>query len=244
MLANAALMERSEGRPELAIHAYNVSQQRFIASPRKRKRNSFQEEVKAPSQRLAFMPDSPHDDSFSAALRAKLRSAQLDSGRSLEDLSEALELPPATLRGYLQGDGEITVSQLYRFGQLVGRPIWWFFGEQPATVSIEAAETALGNIARLRLYVDALESEFRKVLGPQDRPAPARRSVAERPSGLQSTVVVDFAPYLSRARAILEREAEFTEDSEEVFEESVEMIAHSLYSIEMAQVPPRETPPS
>jgi hypothetical protein len=57
-------------------------------------------------------------------------------------------------------------------------------------------------------------------------------------------VVVDFAPYLSRARAILEREAECTEDSEEVFEESVEMIAHSLYSIEMALSPSREHPPT
>jgi hypothetical protein len=143
------------------------------------------------------------------------------------------------LRSYFNGRTEIPVSFLYRYGQLVGRPVWWFFGEQPATISIESAETAIGNISRLRLYIDALESEFRQVLGQKPTEHPGRR--AARPD---STVVVDFAPYLSRARAILEREAECTEDSEEVFEESVEMIAHSLYSIEMALSPSREHPPT
>jgi hypothetical protein len=187
------------------------------------------------------------DDHFTAALRARLHSSQVDSGRSMAELAQSLEVESAErLRDHFSGKTDMPVSLLYRYGRLVGRPVWWFFGEQPATISIESAETALGNISRLRVYVDALESEFRQVLGS---PEGARTQRPERPTtvstrGGSGTVVVDFAPYLSRARAILEREAEFTEDSEEVFEESVEMIAHSLYSIEMAQNPSREFHPS
>lgn len=190
---------------------------------------------------------TPRDDShFLAALRAKLHSSQVDSGRSFSELAELLEVDSVeVLRDCFSGKREMPVSLLYRYGQLVGRPIWWFFGEQPATISVEGAETAIGNISRLRLYIDALESEFRQVLdggrSASERPRGAPASSEARPDG---PVVVDFAPYLSRARAILEREADFHEDSEEVFEESVEMIAHSLYSIEMAQHPSREYHPT
>ncbi len=191
---------------------------------------------------------TPRDDShFLAALRAKLHSSQVDSGRSFSELADLLEVESVErLRDYFSGKAEMPVPLLYHYGQLVGRPIWWFFGEQPATISVEGAETAIGNISRLRLYIDALETEFRQVLeggrSPLDRPSRGAASTSEaRPDG---PVVVDFAPYLSRARAILEREADFHEDSEEVFEESVEMIAHSLYSIEMAQHPSREYHPT
>lgn len=187
------------------------------------------------------------DDQFTAALRAKLHSSQVDSQLSFEEICghlgvESVEL----LKDYFSGRKELSASLLHRYGRLVGRPIWWFFGEQPATISVENAETAIGNIARLRLYIDALESEFRQVLAPPSpTPGVARpRTASEQPERADGPVVVDFAPYLSRARAILEREADFTEDSEEVFEESVEMIAHSLYSIEMAQSPSREFHPS
>jgi transcriptional regulator with XRE-family HTH domain len=189
------------------------------------------------------MPTSSDDDQFTASLRAKLHSSQVDSGRSLSELCQSLGVESVELmRDYFSGKADMPVSLLFRYSRLVGRPIWWFFGEQPATISVESAETALGNISRLRLYVDALEAEFRLVLGQTGAARPARSGAPLKSSGAtgEGPVVVDFAPYLSRARAILEREAEFTEDSEEVFEESVEMIAHSLYSIEMAQHPSRE----
>lgn len=200
-----------------------------------------------PERKGPAMPRQRDDDHFTAALRAKLHSSQVDSGRSLPELAEALEVEPASLlRDYFTGKLDMPVSLLYRYGRLVGRPVWWFFGEQPATISVEGAETALGNISRVRVYIDAIESEFRQVLsaGGAADPGPRERPGAERSARADGPVVVDFAPYLSRARAILEREAEFTEDSEEVFEESVEMIAHSLYSIEMAQSPSREFHPS
>ena len=193
------------------------------------------------------MSQQRDDDHFTAGLRAKLHSSQVDSGRSLKEIAEHLGVASVELlRDYFSGKQDMPVSLLHRYGRLVGRPAWWFFGEQPATISIEAAETAIGNISRLRLYIDALESEFRHVLGPAGSPRSAAGGGLEEalPSRSSGPVVVDFAPYLSRARAILEREADFTEDSEEVFEESVEMIAHSLYSIEMAQSPSRELHPS
>lgn len=181
------------------------------------------------------MPEQ-RDDEFMAAFRAKLHSSQVGSGRTLDDLAEQLSEPGERLRAFFSGKEEIPVSLLARYAQLVGRPIWWFFGDQPSTISIESAETALGNLSRMRLYLDAIESEFRGVLigNRSDDPIANPASPWGERSSTSGPVVVDFAPYLSRARAILEREAEFTEDSEEVFEESVEMIAHSLYSIEMA----------
>lgn len=179
------------------------------------------------------------DDSFTAALRAKLHSAQLDSGQSLSDLAAALgiESESALKETFAKGDA-ISVGLLHRYAGLVGKPIWWFFGEQPSSMTIESAETAVANVARMRLYLDAIETEFQHVLGGSRARSTPKRTVPEFEQG---AVVVDFAPYLSRARAILEREAECTEDSEEVFEESVEMIAHSLYSIEMAIAPSRES---
>lgn len=182
------------------------------------------------------------DDHFTSTLRARLHSSQVDSGRSFKELAESLEMDSQDdLREYFTGKKDMPVTLLHRYGRLVGRPIWWFFGEQPATISVEGAETALGNISRVRVYLEAIESEFRGVLGPTGPKTTTARPPIGRSEG---PVVVDFAPYLSRARAILEREAEYSEDSEEVFEESVEMIAHSLYSIEMAQSPSREFHPT
>lgn len=180
------------------------------------------------------------EDSFTPSLRAKLHASQVDSGQSFADLARHLGMDSEeSLQELFKGPEQMTVATLNRYAQLVGRPIWWFFGEQPATVTIEAAETAVANVSRMRLYLDALETEFRQVLGAPPTPVSTRAPLKEAPIG-EGAVVVDFAPYLSRARAILEREAEVTEDSEEVFEESVEMIAHSLYSIEMAVAPSRE----
>ncbi|MFA5504918.1 MAG: helix-turn-helix transcriptional regulator [Vulcanimicrobiota bacterium] len=193
------------------------------------------------------MSNLQDDDQFQAEFRAKLYSSQVDSGLSLPQLADKLGLQPTSLLGdYFKGKLEMPVSLLHRYARLVSRPIWWFFGEQPQTISIEAAQNAMTNVSRARVYLDAVESEFRSVLkgnralySMEDTvtPAPIGKSAGPGP------VVVDFAPYLARARALLEAEAECTEDSEEVFEESVEMIAHRLYSLEMATSASREMMP-
>lgn len=190
------------------------------------------------------MSNLQDDDQFQAEFRAKLYSSQVDSGLSLPQLADKLGLQPTSLLGdYFKGKLEMPVSLLHRYARLVSRPIWWFFGEQPQTISIEAAQNAMTNVSRARVYLDAVEAEFRSVLkgnralySMEDTvtPAPLDKTAGPGP------VVVDFAPYLARARAILEAEAECTEDSEEVFEESVEMIAHRLYSLEMATSASRE----
>lgn len=182
------------------------------------------------------------DEHFQAEFRAKLYSSQVDSGLSLPQLADKLGLQPhSLLSDYFRGKQEMPVSLLHSYGKLVNRPIWWFFGEQPKTISIESAQTALTNVSRVRLYLDALETEFRAVVdgnsaGAETRAVPASPGTQAKPG----PVVVDFAPYLARARAILEQETECTEDSEEVFEESVELIAQRLYSIEMAVEQSRE----
>ena len=183
------------------------------------------------------MSDNLTDDHFQAEFRAKLYSSQVDSGYSLPELADKLAVEPASLLSdYFKGKHEMPVSLLHRYGRLVDRPIWWFFGEQPTGISIEAAENALTNVNRVRLYLEAVETEFKQVIAgnaPQAQPEPVASSLVSAQSPM-TPVVVDFAPYLKRARAILEAEAECTEDSEEVFEESVELIAQRLYSIEMA----------
>ena len=183
------------------------------------------------------------DDQFQAEFRAKLYSSQVDSGLSIPQLADKLGLQPHSVLGdYFRGKQEMPVSLLHAYGRLVNRPIWWFFGEQPATISIESAQNALTNVSRVRLYLDALETEFRQVIEgnlPYGEGPKKEKVVTSKASG-PSPVVVDFAPYLARARAILEQETECTEDSEEVFEESVELIAQRLYSIEMAVEQSRE----
>ena len=187
------------------------------------------------------MTNFQQDDQFQAEFRAKLYSSQVDSGLSLPQLADKLGLAPTSLLGeYFKGKLEMPVSLLYRYSRMVKKPIWWFFGEQPSTISVEAAQNALTNVSRVRVYLDAVESEFRSVL-KEKRTHSFEDDLAPAPSGQPiGPVVVDFAPYLQRARAILEAEAECTEDSEEVFEESVEMIAHRLYSLEMATSSSRE----
>ncbi len=190
------------------------------------------------------------DDTFQANLRSKLRTALQESDLGLEDL--ALELgfnDPAKLREVLKGERELTLAQLKTFADALGRPAGWFFGEQPKEMTVENAETALANLARAKLYLEAVELEFQQLLArkaPTNQARPAlpgsSRESGTSPGPQGPSVVVDFAPYLSRARAILEREAEFTEDSEEIFEESVEMVAQSLYSLELASPLKRSEP--
>lgn len=189
-----------------------------------------------------MLDNDAQEDPFFTSLRAKMCSSQLDSGLTYEDIASLLKIEPAELvRDYFSGRKDVPIYLLYRYAKLVRRPLYWFFGEDPSTISIERAQTALGNIARLRIYIDAIEGEFHQVLtgGSGLEQLPKEKSFANPGKG-SGGQVVDFAPYLSRARAILEREAEYSEDSEEVFEESVELIAQSLYSIEMAQNPLRQ----
>lgn len=195
------------------------------------------------ADKYAFMKKKLSDDHFQAEFRAKLYSSQVDSGLSLPELEDKLNLEPAGLLSeYFHGSREMPVSLLYRYSYLVARPVWWFFGEQPSTISIESAQNALTNVSRVRLYLEALEAEFRSVID-KNSPEKPFEDVALTPKEGPAPVVVNFAPYLSRARAILEAEAECTEDSEEVFEESVELIAQRLYSIEMAATPSQEFVP-
>lgn len=184
------------------------------------------------------------DEHFQAEFRAKLYSSQVDSGLSIPQLADKLGLEPhSLLSDFFRGKQEMPVSLLHSYSKIVNRPIWWFFGEQPKTITIEAAQNAMTNVSRARLYLDALETEFRSVI---DDNLPLKERDGHNPPSSSPTapkpgpVVVDFAPYLARARAILEQEAECTEDSEEVFEESVELIAQRLYSIEMAVEQSRE----
>jgi len=198
------------------------------------------------SPNFSIMSKFQDDEQFQAEFRAKLYSSQVDSGLSLPQLADKLGLQPTSLLGdYFKGKMEMPVTLLHRYARLVDRPIWWFFGEQPSTISIEGAQNALTNVSRARVYLDAVEAEFRSVLKGNKAFYSMEDSVAPAPVGQPiGPVVVDFAPYLARARAILEAEAECTEDSEEVFEESVEMIAHRLYSIEMATSASREFVPA
>jgi len=186
------------------------------------------------------------DDHFQAELRAKLYSSQVDSGLSLPQLADKMGLEPnSLLSDYFKGKLDIPVWVLHQYSKVVNRPIWWFFGEQPATISVENAQNAITNVSRVRLYLDAVEAEFRSVLAPEQAAPTAHQATQSIPSMAPSgPVVVNFAPYLARARAILEAEAECTEDSEEVFEESVELIAQRLYSIEMASEQSREIAPA
>lgn len=181
------------------------------------------------------------DDHFQSEFRAKLYASQVDSGLSIPQLADKLGLKPTgLLSDYLEGKVEMPVTFLHRYAKVVSRPIWWFFGEQPTNITIESAQNALTNVSRMRLYLDAVEAEFKSVISAPEEASYEDAEESQQSSQHPRPVVVDFAPYLARARAILEQEAECTEDSEEVFEESVELIAQRLYSIEMAAVPSRE----
>ena len=187
------------------------------------------------------MNNSRDNDQFLSSFRAKLQASQVDAGLTLAQLREQLNLESAqVLKEYFQGHLAMPVTVLNRYAQIVKKPIWWFFGDEPSTITLDKAENAMANISRVRLYLDAVESEFKTILAPSAEMKPKLSAIETNSGDGNAPVVVDFAPYLSRARVILEREAEFSEDSEEVFEESLEMMAHSLYSIETAQSPSRE----
>lgn len=170
-----------------------------------------------------------------ARMRAHLHSAMLDSEQSVGQLAAQLGLESAeVLSGYLSGREAMPVWVLLRLAEITEKPLWWFFDEPPQGITLESAQIALQNISRVRLYLEALETEFQLVTA-RHRNEPTftsyEPSMEASPSPRhQGGQVVDFSKYLNRARAILQREVESEES--EVSEESVEMVATGLLSAE------------
>ena len=182
---------------------------------------------------LFQMPDQARIEEHIAKLRSRLHAAHLDSGKSLAELTRDMGLTEIQETSeYLSGKKEIGAITLMKFARATGKPVWWFYGEEPAGVTVEGAETALQNISKVRLYLEALEGEFLHVVGP--RPVSLKGGAPEDP--LATAEVVDLRPYLAQARRILEKSIE---ESGEVSLESVEMVAHELYSAEMGLSPVR-----
>ena len=171
-----------------------------------------------------------------ARLRAHVHTAMVDAGLSMGQLATELGVGSAqALADYLNGRQELPAWVVLRLTEVTGKPVWWFFDDQPQGITLEAAQVAMQNLSRIRLYLDALESEFQRVIAKHE-PAPAESASFEAdPPPRRMADVVDLGPYLSRARAILEREVS-AEDSGEVSEESVEMIAQGLLSAETGVV--------
>ena len=174
-----------------------------------------------------------------ARLRAHVHTAMVDAGLSMGQLASELGVGSAqVLADYLNGRQELPAWVVLRLSEITNKPVWWFFDDQPQGITLEAAQVALQNVARMRLYLDALESEFQHVAAKYEEPAAETPSFeSDDPvSHRRLADVVDLSPYLARARAILEREVS-GEDSAEVSEESVEMIAQGLLSAETGVVP-------
>lgn len=167
-----------------------------------------------------------------ARMRAHLHTAMVDGGYSLGQLAAKLGLESEQLTGFLNGREAMPVWVLLKLAELTQKPLWWFFDEPPQGITLESAQIAMQNISRIRLYLEALETEFQLVVA-RHKKEPTFTSYEPdkeaRPSfGGQ---VVDFSPYLNRARAILQKEFD-SEEPDVVTEESVEMVAHGLYSAE------------
>jgi len=172
-----------------------------------------------------------------ARLRAHIHTAIVDAECSVKHLAKEIGVHPATkMTEYLNQPGDMPTWVLLRVAEYTRKPLWWFLGEQPQGITVESAEVALQNVSRARLYLDALESEFQHVLARHEK-QPEESFEVEPASGRRMAEVVDREPYLSRARAILEREVE-SQEPVEVSEESVEMVAQGLYSAEIALRPP------
>ncbi|MFN8610197.1 MAG: hypothetical protein U0931_21830 [Vulcanimicrobiota bacterium] len=171
-----------------------------------------------------------------ARMRAHLHSAMLDCGQSVGQLASALGLPSAEqLSAYISGREPMPVWVLLRLAEITGKPLWWFFDEPPQGITLESAQIALQNISRVRLYLEALETEFQLVTAkhknePTFTSYEPSMEAPPAPRGGGGGQVVDFSKYLNRARAILSRETDSEES--EVSQESVEMVAQGLLSAE------------
>lgn len=167
-------------------------------------------------------------------LRAHVHTAMVDAGLSMNQLAVELGIgTSALLSDYLNGRQELPAWVVLRLTEVTGKPVWWFFDEQPTGITLEAAQVAMQNLSRIRLYLDALESEFQHVVAKHEVPTPEPTSFESELPTRRMADVVDLGPYLQRARAILEREVS-VEESGEVSEESVEMVAQGLLSAETA----------
>jgi transcriptional regulator with XRE-family HTH domain len=169
-------------------------------------------------------------------MRSHLHSAMLDAGMSMGQLAAKLGLDSAeTLTNYVSAREPMPVWVLLKLAEITQKPLWWFFDEPPQGITLESAQIAMQNISRIRLYLEALETEFQLVVAKHKQEPtftsydPETAVQAPRQGGGQ---VVDFSAYLKRARDILKRETDSEEDAQ-VSEESVEMVAQGLLSAEM-----------
>lgn len=172
-----------------------------------------------------------------ARMRAHLHSAMLDCGQSVGQLASTLGLASAEqLSAYISGREPMPVWVLLRLAEITAKPLWWFFDEPPQGITLESAQIALQNISRVRLYLEALETEFQLVTAKhKNEPTftsyePSMEVPAAPRSAGGGGQVVDFSKYLNRARAILSKETDSEES--EVSQESVEMVAQGLLSAE------------
>lgn len=172
-----------------------------------------------------------------ARMRAHLHSAMLDCGMSVGQLAVKVGLESSeALSNYISGREAMPVWVLLRLAQVTQKPLWWFFDEPPQGITLESAQIALQNISRVRLYLEALETEFQLVTAKHRNEAtftsyePSQETGAALAAPRGGGEVVDFSKYLHRARVILQREVESEEN--EVSDESVEMVATGLLSAE------------
>jgi len=171
-----------------------------------------------------------------ARLRAHLHSALLGSGKSVGQMANELGIASSeTLSAYLSGREPLPVWVLLKLAELTQKPIWWFFDEPPQGITLESADIALQNISRIKLYLEAVETEF-QLVSAKHRREPTFTSLEssvewelDEPQR-ELAEVVDCSKYLNRARMILSKEVDSKEN--EVSEESVEMVAHGLLSAE------------
>lgn len=167
-------------------------------------------------------------------IRSRLHRAHVATGKSTQELAAEVGCSPQEVGEYLTGRRELTVAMLLRLTRVLDKPLWWFFGERPEGISLEEAEASLKNLERMRMLVEAVSSQFLRVTGGPASSHELPRQEASATTGEaqgQGRVadVVDLGFYRARARAILARENKV---SNELDEESIEMIAHGLYNAE------------
>lgn len=180
---------------------------------------------------------------FKARMATALRQAEV----SLTDVMEGLGASWEVLH---EEPHRLTVEQLLHLAEVLDKPIDWFFGQQAVGMSVESAQAGLTNVAKMRLYLDSLEQEFRKVQMSCSAEDILLESSEISLEGVEipQDNVVDFASYLDRARQILERESGvFHAASSEsgqgaMSQDSIEMMAQALYSAEHPAVAPKSHP--
>lgn len=163
-------------------------------------------------------------------IRSRLHRAHVATGKSTAELAAEVGCPAQEVGEYLTGRRDLTVAMLLRLTRVLDKPLWWFFGERPEGISLEEAEASLKNLERMRMLVEAVSSQFLRITGgPTSSHELPRAEAAGGESQQRGADVVDLGFYRARARQILARENKISADLDE---ESVEMIAHGLYTAE------------